>query len=165
MSLIRKNLILMREKMEDLIKLLREQTILCRRLAEIFEELIEKLQKSSPEIIDLVQKVEKVLPDINKNAAATQTFLQANGFKNFSEFLSAQEKNIERDVAERLLEQSRNLQERLKQQIASASRLTESGESFVKFNINLMGRTQADTYGADSLSEGQSNRRIVEFKC
>lgn len=155
----------MREKMEDLIKHLREQTILCRRLAEIFDKLIEMLKENSPEIVELVQKIEKVLLDLNKNASATQNFLQRNGFKNFSEFLSAQEKNIERDVAERLLAQSKNLQERLKQQVAAANRLTESGESFVNFNINLMSRTQADTYGADSLSEGQSNRRIVEFKC
>ena len=151
--------------MEDLIKLLREQTILCRRLAEIFEKLLETLKENSPEVLDTVQNIEKIQIDLNRNAAETQEFLQRNGFKNFSEVLAAQEKNIQRDVAERLLTQSKNLQERLRQQISAANKLVESGESFINFNLNLMSRTQADTYGSDSLSEGQSNRRIIEYKC
>lgn len=155
----------MRENMENLIRLLREQTVLCRRLAEIFEKLILNLKENSTDILDATQNIEKILLDINKNVSETQNFLQRNGFKDFSEFLVAQEKNIQRDVAERLLTQSKNLQMKLKQQISTANMLVESGESFVNFNLNLMSRTQADTYGSDSLSEGQSNRRIVEYKC
>lgn len=155
----------MRENMEDLIKLLREQTILCRRLVELFADLITKLQENSFDIIESVQSIEKLLLNLNTNSFETQKFLQSNGFKNFSEFLAAQEENIQRDVAERLLTQSKNLQEKLKQQVAAASKLTESGENFVNFNINLMSNTQVDTYGADSQSEAQTNRRMVEFKC
>ncbi|MBR6013699.1 MAG: hypothetical protein IK062_07950 [Selenomonadaceae bacterium] len=165
MSLIRKNLILMLENMEDIIKLLREQTILCRRSMELFENLIERLKENSPDIIESVQKIEKITVDLNRNSIETQKFLQTNNFKNFSELLAAQEKNIQRNVAESLLNQSKNLQEKLRNLVEAASKLTEKGESFVNFNLNLMSKTQVDTYGADKLSEGQSNRRIVEFRC
>ena len=151
--------------MENLIKLLREQTILCRRLKELFEKLVDELEKNSLDVVLSVQNVEKIILELNKNSSETQKFLQSSKYKTLANFLDAQEKNIQRDVAERLLAQSKILQEQLKRQIDIASKLTDSGESFVNFNLNLMSRTQADTYGADRLAEGQSNRRIVEFKC
>ena len=148
--------------MENVIKLLREQTILCRRTLELFAKLIELLEKNSPDLSELILKIEKILPDLMKNIAQSQKFLQANKCGNFADFLEKQENSIQSDVAKRLLAQSENLQIQLKQKINSAQLLTEKGAVFVNFNLNLISQTSAGTtYGEQSLSS-QSKLQMID---
>lgn len=148
--------------MENVIKLLREQTILCRRTLELFAKLIELLEQNSPDLSELILKIEKILPDLMKNIAQSQKFLQANKCGNFADFLEKQENSIQSDVAKRLLAQSENLQIQLKQKINSAQLLTEKGAVFVNFNLNLISQTSAGTtYGEQSLSS-QSKLQMID---
>lgn len=152
----------MLEIMENAIKLLREQTVLCRRSLELFTKLIELLEQNSADLSESILKIEKVMPELRKNADQSQKFLQSKNCKNFAEFLGNQEKSIQRDVAQRLLAQSEILQEKLKRQINSAQLLTDSGAAFVNFSLNLMSQTSAGkTYGEQNLSS-QSKFQMID---
>lgn len=149
--------------MEEAIKLLREQTVLCRRSLELFAKLIELLKEKSPEITESVQKIEKFIPELRKNGITSQKFLQSKKCKTFADYINSQEKSIQRDVAERLLIQSENLQEKLRWQIGAAEKLTESGAAFVNFSLNLISQTSAgNTYGAEAVSDSQSKLRMID---
>lgn len=148
--------------MENVIKLLREQTILCRRTLELFAKLIELLEQNSPDLSELILKIEKILPDLRKNAVQSQKFLQSQNCKNFADFLEKQENSIQNDVAKRLLAQSEILQTQLKRKINSAQLLTDKGAVFVNFNLNLLSQTSAGTtYGEQSLSS-QSKLQMID---
>ena len=148
--------------MENVIKLLREQTILCRRTLELFAKLIELLEQNSLDVNESVLKIEKILPELRKNATQSQKFLQSNKCENFAGFLRKQEKSIQRDVAERLLAQSEILQDKLKRQLNSAQLLTEKGAAFVNFSLNLISQTSAgNTYAEQSLSS-QSKLLMID---
>lgn len=148
--------------MENAIKLLREQTVLCRRALELFAELIELLAQKSPDLNDSILKIEKIMPELRKNADKSQKFLQPRNCRNFADFLNKQENSIQREVAQRLLNQSGILQEKLKRQINSAQLLTDSGAAFVNFSLNLMSQTSAGkTYGEQALSS-QSKFRMID---
>lgn len=148
--------------MNNVIKLLREQTILCRRTLELFTKLIELLEQNSPNLSESILKIEKIIPDLRKNAVQAQKFLQANSSTNFANFLEKQENSIQSDVAKRLLAQSEILQTQLKRKINSAQLLTEKGAVFVNFNLNLLSQTSAGTtYGEQSLSS-QSKLQMID---
>lgn len=148
--------------MENVIKLLREQTILCRRSLELFAKLIELLEQNSPDLSELILKIEKIMPDLRKNAVQSQEFLQSNKCKDFADFLEKQEQSIQNDVAKRLLAQSEILQTQLRRKINSARLLTDKGAVFVNFNLNLLSQTSAGTtYGEQSLSS-QSKLQMID---
>ena len=148
--------------MDNVIKLLREQTILCRRTLELFIKLIELLEQNSPNLSESILKIEKIIPDLRKNAVQAQKFLQSQNCKNFADFLEKQENSIQSDVAKRLLAQSEILQTQLKHKINSAQLLTEKGAVFVNFNLNLLSQTSAGTtYGDQSLSS-QSKLQMID---
>ena len=149
--------------MENAIKLLREQTVLCRRALELFAKIIELLQQSSPDLTESILKIEKIMPEIRRNAEQSQKFLQSKNCRNFEDFLNKQESSVQCDVARRLLTQSANLQEKLKRQISSAQLLTDKGAAFVNFNLNLISQTSASpTYGAEALSDSQSKLQMID---
>ena len=85
--------------MDETIKLLREQAILCAHLPELFDELIKIMEKNSPDVQEPIRKIEATVRDLSKNAQKAQDFLQRVGSPSFAEFIAAQEKNIQRDVA------------------------------------------------------------------
>lgn len=133
----------------DTIKLLREQTILCRHALELFNTLIEQLRDNSAEIIETVAKIEKIIRDLNSSSDKNISLNDLN--------------DVQRNVAENLLKQSDSLKAQIKEKISIANNLVQVGKEFVTYNMNLFSHTQADTYSADKLTE--SSRRIVEFRC
>ena len=135
--------------MMDTIKLLREQTILCRHVLELFDTLIEQLKNNSPEIIGTVAKIEKVTGNLNNIAENNITLDDLD--------------SVQKNVAENLLKQSKLLQAQIKEKISIANELVQVGANFVTYNMNLFSHTQANIYSADKLTE--SSRRIVEFRC
>lgn len=150
--------------MDTVIKLLRERTILCRRMLELFNSLNDGLKNNSDEIIQIVANVEKIMPDLLNVADNTQKFLSANKFKNLADYIDAQNDSVQKNVASNLLKQADLLQNKLRQNLETANKLADSANNFITFNVNIMSQTRADVYGANKLAESQS-KRIVEFSC
>ena len=149
--------------MDEAIKILREQAILCSRLTELLDKLTDALKNNSLETAEVVKKIDPLVIDLSKNSSKSQEFLQTTNFKNFGEFITAAEEGIHKDVAERLLNQVINLQAKLIQSMQVASRLLANGKDFVNFNLNVLSQTSASpTYGSEAKTRTNSDRRIFD---
>lgn len=149
--------------MDETIKLLREQTVLCAHLPELFDELIKIMQSNSPDVQELIQKIETILRDLNNNERKAQEFLKRVKASSFTEYLATQEKNIQRDVAEKLLNKATDSQRRLRQQTDQLKLLLQRGKDYIEFNLNILARISAsDTYGAAAKTSSQRSRRMFE---
>lgn len=149
--------------MDELIKILREQTVLCAHLPALFDELIDIMKKNSPAVQEPVRKIEAVMRDLDKNEQKAQAFLKRVKAPSFAEYLAAQDKNIQRNVAEKLLKKVAESQLRLKNQVAELKLLLKRGKEYVEFNLNILARISAsDTYGATAQRESQRTRRMFE---
>ena len=149
--------------MDETIKLLREQAILCAHLPELFDELIQIMKSNSPDVQEPIRKIEATIRDLSKNEQKAQDFLKRVNFSSFAEFIAAQEKNIQRDVAEKLLKKTADAQLKLKNQTAQVKLLLKQGRDYVEFNLNILARTSAsDTYGSAAKTDSKRTRRMFE---
>lgn len=149
--------------MDEAISILREQTVFCSQLLKMFGELATALQTNSLEMTNIARKIEPVVMQLNRNAVRAQNFLDRMNAKTFSEFLSAQEEGVKRNLATSLLTQSGSLQAKLKNRTETLGRLTKSGDAFVKFSLNVLSRTaQKSTYGAAAETGTQNGRRLFD---
>ena len=149
--------------MDEAIKILREQTILCSRMPALFDELIKVMKNNSPEVQEPVGKIERVMRELSANEKKAQEFLKSVNAPSFAEYLSAQKKNIKRDMAEKLLKKAAESQERIKNQLEMLKVLLQSGKNFIEFNLNILARTSAsETYGQKAQRESQRTRRMFE---
>ena len=149
--------------MDKVIKLLREQMILCNRLSGIFEELITALResKSGPDVTSSVQSIEPLMLDLSKNDLKTEEFLKSAKVENLKIFVESQSTGIERNVAERLLIQVGNLQNKLRHQIVNSAHLLMNSKKFTDFHINVMSQAVADTTYGSGRKLGQHQKRRV----
>ena len=128
--------------MDETIKILREQTVLCSRLPELFNRLIDILKTNSPDVQEPIQKISLIMRELSKSEKQSKAFLLKVHATSFVEYVSAQEKDIRRDVAENLL---------------------KKGRDFIEFNLNILARCSAsDTYGAQAQTDSQRTRRMFE---
>ena len=149
--------------MDETIKLLREQTVLCTHLPELFDELIKIMQSNSPDVQNVIGKIEAIMRDLSANEKKAREFLSRVGASSFAEYLAAQKKNIQRDVAEKLLKKASDSQQRLKIQTEQLKLLLQHGKDYVEFNLNILAKISAsDTYGSAAQTGSQRSRRMFE---
>lgn len=149
--------------MDEVIALLRGRVVLCGQLSKLLTELVDKLKNNSSDTTELVRKIEAITKDLSLNVAKSQKFLDGVKVKTLSEFISSQEKNIKREVAERLFSQAEKLQSQLKVQMDTSAMLIATGKKFVDFTLNLMTQMQTnDTYGAAAEASAHVKRHIFD---
>lgn len=149
--------------MDETIKILREQTVLCAHLPALFDELINIMKDNSPNVQETVRKIESVMRDLAKNEQKAQEFLKRVKASSFAEYLAAQEKNLQRNIAEKLLKKLAESQLRLKNQLAELKLLLQHGKEYVEFNLNILARISAsETYDVTAQRESQRTRRMFE---
>ncbi|MBE8952699.1 MAG: flagellar export chaperone FlgN [Quinella sp. 1Q7] len=149
--------------MDETIKILREQAVLCAHLPELCDELIKIMQSNSPDVQEIISKIESTVRDLSRNERRAQDFLKRVKASSFAEFIAAQDKNIQRDVAEKLLRKTADAQLRLQNQVAELKLLLQRGKQYVEFNLNILGRVSASgTYGAAAQTGSRQPRRMFE---
>jgi len=149
--------------MDETIKLLREQAVLCAHLPELLDELITVMKNNSPEVQEPIRKIEDAVRDLSANEKKAREFLTRVNAASFAEFLSRQEKNIQRDVAEKLLNKAANAQLKIKEQSEQLKILLQHGKDYVEFNLNVLAHISAsDTYGSAAQRDSQRSRRMFE---
>ena len=149
--------------MDETIKFLREQVLLCSQLPALFDELIKIMCDNSPDMQGTVSKIEKVMRELAENEKKAQAFLKRVNAPNFAEYLAAQKRTIQRDMAEKLLKKASEAQLQIKTQVEELKILLQNGKDFVEFNLNILARTSAsDTYGNKAQRESQRTRRMFD---
>ena len=149
--------------MDETIKILREQTVLCSQMPAIFNELIKVIRENSSDVQGPLRKVGKLMQELSANEKKAQEFLKSVNAPNFKEYIFAQEKSLKRDVAEKLLNKSADSQIQIRTQLIELKKLLESGKNFVDFNLNILTNTAAsETYGDKAQRDSQRSRRIFD---
>lgn len=152
--------------MDKVIKMLREQMILCSRLTKLFDEIIAVLKNSdySAGITSSVQAIEKLMRDLSKNDIEIQEFLSTSGAGDLKSFIESQAECVERSVAKRLIVQVGNFQKQLRQQIIDTAHLMVNSKTFIDYNFNVMTQAVAnDIYGPPGAERaGMYKRRAFE---
>ena len=151
------------EIMEQAIKMLREQMILCKRLVELFDALRNELKNNSSGagVTAAVQAIEPVMLKLSKQDKQIQEFLKSTQFANLQEFVAAQSESVEKNVAERLLSQNINLQKELNNKLEDSSRMLLNSKAFIDFTMNVMSRTTAsDIYGPPGTAMRNNSQSI-----
>ena len=149
--------------MEETIILLREQTVFCNRLLKLFADLTETIKSNSLNMSKIAGQIEPVIVELSKNSARSKMFLDRMKFKNFNDFINAQEDSVKKDVAKRLLQSNTELQEKLQHKMKILKTLTDKGRKFVDFNLNVMSKTSTSvSYGAAAETGSQSGRRLFD---
>ena len=149
--------------MEETIILLREQTVFCNRLLKLFADLTETIKNNSLNMSKIAGQIEPVIVELSKNSARSKMFLEKMKFKNFNDFINAQEDSVKKDVAKRLLQSNTELQEKLQHKMKILKTLTDKGRKFVDFNLNVMSKTSTSvSYGAAAETGSQSGRRLFD---
>lgn len=136
--------------MDRVIKNLRAQLILCRRLIGFLTELEEKLKESTAGqgITPTVQSIEKLMPELSKADAELQEILRAESIENLEDYVDRQPDSVERSVAQRLLKQVGIGQTDLQKKMFNAATLLINSKKFIDFNINVMSAARVGpTYG------------------
>lgn len=152
--------------MDEVIGLLRGRVVLCGQLLKLFTELIDVLKSNSTNTAELTGKIETIIKSLSDNASKSQIFLDKVKVNSLAEFIFAQEKDIKRDVAEKLLTQADNFQQQLKIKMDTAAQLITMGKKFVDLTLNVMTQTRSgNTYGASAETPGQSKRHIFDASC
>ena len=152
--------------MDRVIKNLREQLILLRRLNGLLNELSDDLKQStSGSGVSLtVQSVETVMPELSEADAKLREFLRAESIDNLNDYIMRQPPSIERDVAARLSNQVGSLQMNVQKQLVKVSTLLVNSKKFIDFNINVMSNVAVGTiYGRHGNEPpARSQRRIFD---
>ena len=74
--------------MDETIKILREQAVLCSHLPELFDALIKVIVSNSPAVQEPVSKIEAIIRDLSKNERKAQEFLKRVGASSFAEYIN-----------------------------------------------------------------------------
>ncbi len=151
--------------MDKLIKILREQMILCSRLIEIFNGLNNALKDNATGIgvTPSVQAVEPLLKDLSKSEIKIQEFLKEKKVSDLKTFIDMQPEGVERSVSTRLISQVSNLQNQLRRKTVNAAGLLVSSKAFIDFNLNVISQTKASTTYGPPGSEIEHQRKIRMF--
>ena len=152
--------------MDRVIKNLREQLILLRRLSGLLDELGSDLEQSTSGsgVTMTVQSIEGVMPELSKAEAELQELLRAESVDNINEFIMRQPQSVERDVASRLSTQVGNLQMNVRKKLVKVSTLLVNSKKFIDFSINVMSHASVGpTYGRHGTEPvARSGRRIFD---
>ena len=58
--------------MDETIKILREQTVICSRMPDAFNELIKVMRDNSPEVQEPIKKIETLMRELSANEKAAE---------------------------------------------------------------------------------------------
>ena len=149
--------------MEKVIKLLREQMILCSRLSGILDDLNNAFKeiRSALDVTSAVQNMEILMRDLSKNDNQIKEFLKEENVDNLKIFIEMQADGIERNVANRLLNQVSTLQNKLRHQITNSAHLMMNSKKFIDYNVNVMSQTVANDIYGPGRDLGQHQKRRV----
>lgn len=153
--------------MEEAIKLIRRQMVICSRIDELFEELKAVLRKSrgGRDLSEAVKRIESVFAELSGLEEGQREFLRMRQQENMVGFIQAQPASVERDVAMRLLSQVASLQEKLAWQSEMAKELLQHSKEFIGYHINVLSQARADgPYGPSGAApvEAQRGRKMFD---
>ena len=143
--------------MGEIIKLLRQQIDLCRRLLLATERQRQALCSGSGDSLSKETKaIEVLLIELRRIEKRQALLLKGTATRDLSELLSRTAPSEERAVARRLLEETDAVMREMQEAVAMNDALLDRHMQFILFNINVMAGTPAEaTYTAKDVQKGK----------
>ena len=131
--------------MGEIIKLLKQQVDLCRRLLEAVGRQRQALCSASGTLMSKETKeIEVLLIELRRIEKRQAILLKGTATHDLSELLSRTTPSEERAVARRLLEEAGELMCEMRENVAMNNALLDRHMQFILFNINVMAGTPAE---------------------
>ena len=143
--------------MGEIIKLLKQQIDICRRLLEAVERQRRGLCEGSSAAMGKETKaIEVLLIELRHIEKRQALLLKGTATRDMTELLSRTAASEERAVARRLLKDVESLMRETQEAVAMNSALLDRHMQFILFNINVMAGTPAEaTYTAKDVRKGK----------
>ena len=152
--------------MKELINILRQQLILCRRLLEISEAQRTEFsgKDAGTHNAQLTHEMEDVLARTMMNSKAQDKFLAGTGAQDTEAFLAGQPMSREKMLARELLEKLTSTMQQLKKINAANQQLLDRHIQFINFNVNVMTQVSSGpTYAPAQGARQQESARTKMF--
>ena len=135
--------------MKDIIDILRQQLILCRRLLELAQaQKIELVKTDAVAARKLTSEIEPVMADINSLEKRKEELLKDLKVDNLSAWVAKMPASPEKEVISTLLSKQENVLQDLKAVNSANMQYLDRHTKFIDYNINVMTQTSAGvTYG------------------
>ena len=143
--------------MGEIIKLLKQQIDVCRRLLEAVERQRRGLCEGSGAAMGKETKaIEVLLIELRRIEKRQALLLKGTATRDMTELLSRTAASEERAVARRLLKDAASLMRETQEAVAMNGALLDRHMQFILFNINVMAGTPAEaTYTAKDVQKGK----------
>ena len=151
--------------MKDIIRILRQQLVLCQQLNSIVHQQRELLKgHGAADTSGFAKKMEPLLLELGKLDKQQKQQLAQGSARTMAELLGCQPASVERSLANQLLhkvQQSMQDSKAVGQQIYL---LLQRNQEFIDYNINVMNQTSADvTYTPPGAANLQAMRQKKMF--
>lgn len=132
--------------MGQIIKLLKQQIDICRRLLEAVERQREALCSGSGVSLSKETKaIEVLLIELRQIEKRQAILLKGTATRDMTELLTRTAPSEERTTAKLLLKESNDLMAEMREAVAMNGALLDRHMQFILFNINVMAGTPAET--------------------
>ena len=137
--------------MGEIIKLLKQQIDICRRLLASVEEQRKALcEGSGPGMGSGTKRIEQLLAELRRIEKRQGRLLQGTGTRSLAELLDRTAVSPQRSEAQGLLQECGDLMHGVREAVEMNSILLDRHMQFIMFNINVMAGVTADpTYKAE----------------
>ena len=143
--------------MGEIIKLLRQQIDVCRRLLQAVERQRQGLCDGSGDSVSKETKaIEVLLIELRRIEKRQALLLKGTATRDLTELLSRTAPSEERTAARQLLQKASTLMREMQEAVAMNGALLDRHMQFILFNINVMVGTPAEaTYTAKDVQKGK----------
>ena len=143
--------------MGEIVKLLKQQIDVCRRLLAAVSRQRQGLCEGSGEAMSKETKaIEVLLVELRHIEKRQALLLKGTATRDMTELLSRTAPSEERTAAKRLLQEADALMREVQEAVAMNGALLDRHMQFILFNINVMAGTPAEaTYTAKDVQKGK----------
>ena len=147
--------------MGEIIKLLKQQIDICRRLLEAVERQRRGLCEGSGAAMGKETKaIEVLLIELRHIEKRQALLLKGTATRDMTELLSRTAASEERAVARRLLKDVESLMRETQEAVAMNSALLDRHMQFILFNINVMAGTPAEATYKPAKDTGEGKKQM-----
>ena len=145
--------------MKEIIRILRQQLVLCQQLQLLVHQQRELLKgHSTADISEFARKMEPLLLELGRLDKQQKQQLAESSARTMAELLERQPASVERSLAAQLLEKLQRTMQDTREEGRKNDMLLQRNMEFIDYTINVLNQTTADAVYAPPGAAAQAVR-------
>ena len=145
--------------MKEIIRILRQQLVLCQQLQSIVHQQRELLkERSAADTSEFAKKMEPLLLELGKLDKQQKQQLAQGSARTMAELLGRQPASVERSLAVQLLQKTQRIMQDTREEGRKNDVLLRRNMEFIDYTINVLNQTTADAVYAPPGAAAQAVR-------